>query len=133
LPVGHTHPSSSKHVTNNTWHEPPHLHSIQRFKTSTQEVPIAGISQGNGAGPPIWATVSSPMFDIMRQDGFYALLTGAISHQQCRISGFVFVDDMDLCHSDRAEQAVQQMQNAVNHWDSLLWATGGALVPEKCF
>jgi len=40
---------------------------------------IAGIGQGNGAGPLIWAAVSSPMFEVMRQDGFYALLMGAIS------------------------------------------------------
>jgi len=44
--------------------------------------PIAGIVQGNGAGPAIWAAVSSPMFKIMRQDGFYALKQGAISLQQ---------------------------------------------------
>jgi len=46
------------------------------------EAPIAGIGQGNGAGPAIWAVVSSPMFEIMQQEGFYALIQGAISLQQ---------------------------------------------------
>jgi len=26
---------------------------------------VAGIGQGNGAGPHIWAVVSMPLFDIM--------------------------------------------------------------------
>jgi len=33
-----------------------------------------GIGQGNGTSPSIWAAVSSPMFDIMCQDGFYTLM-----------------------------------------------------------
>jgi len=53
--------------------------STQSASRTTWKTLIAGIGQGNGTGPSIWAAVSSPMFDIMRQDGFYALLTGAIS------------------------------------------------------
>jgi len=55
----------------------------------TWNKPIAGIGQGNGASLSIWATVSSPMFDIMHQDGFYALMRGAISHKEQKILGFV--------------------------------------------
>ncbi len=46
---------------------------------SSWQAPIDGIGQGNGAGPHIWATVSSPMFDIMRLDGFYAHVVTSIS------------------------------------------------------
>jgi len=42
------------------------------------QAPITGIGQGNGAGPHIWAAVSSPMFDIMRLDGFYAHIITSI-------------------------------------------------------
>jgi len=101
----------------------------------TWKMPIASISQGNGAGPPIWAAVSSPMFDIMHQDRFYALLMGEISLQQRRIAGFAFIDDMDLCithKSDSGLHVIEQMQQAVTNWEDLLRATGGALVPEKC-
>jgi len=63
----------------------------------TWDTLIAGIGQGNSTGPPIWAAVSSPMFGIMCQDGFYLLLMGAISWKQCQILGFAFVDDTDLC------------------------------------
>jgi len=41
--------------------------------------PIAGIGQGNGAGPLIWVAVSSPMFNIMRSDSFYAHVISSIS------------------------------------------------------
>jgi len=71
---------------------------------TTWKSPITGIGQGNGAGPSIWVAVSSPMFDIMRQDGFYALLTGAISKLQRKISGFAFVDDTDLCITHESDK-----------------------------
>jgi len=47
---------------------------------ATWQALIAGIGQGNGAGPQIWAAVSSPILDIMQRDGFYAHLIMAISH-----------------------------------------------------
>jgi len=31
-------------------------------------LPTVGIGQGNGAGPQIWAAVSSPLYEIMRAD-----------------------------------------------------------------
>jgi len=95
-----------------------HIHtaygdSKQAASRKNWNKPITGIGLGNGMGPPIWAAVSSPMFDIMQQDGFYALLTGAISCQQRKILGFTFVNDTDLCvthTSDSAQNVVQQMQ-----------------------
>jgi len=129
-----------EHAKHDTWDEPPYPDSIWQFYTSsrqtTWDTPIAGIGQGNGARPSIWAAVSSQMFDIVRQDGFYALLTGAISQLQRKVSGFFFVDDTDLCvthMSNNGKQVVQQMQEAVTQWDGLLWATGEALALEKCF
>jgi len=98
--------------------------------------PIAGIGQGNSASPPIWAAVSSPMFNVMRQDGFYTLLIGAISHQQRKVVDFAFVDDTNLCvthQSNQVEQVVSQKQKAVTYWEGLLQAMGGVLVLEKCF
>jgi len=98
--------------------------------------PIAGIGQGNGAGPQIWAAVSSLLFDILRSDGFFALLIGAISGQCRKLAGFAFVDDMDLIVTavdNQADTVATHMQAAVAKWEELLSITGGALVPEKCF
>jgi hypothetical protein len=33
-------------------------------------VPIHGIGQGNGAGPAIWAVVSSPLLNVLCEQGF---------------------------------------------------------------
>jgi len=110
--------------------------SQQSASHNTWDKPVAGISQGNGAGLPIWAAVSSPMFDVMRQEGFYTLLMGSISHQQQKVAGFAFVDNTNLCithQSNKVEHVVAQMQKAITHWEGLLWVTGGVLVPEKCF
>jgi len=79
--------------------------SQQLANQTTWAAPIAGIRQGNGAGPSIWAAVSSPMFNIMHQDGFYALLQGAISLQQHTIVGFAFINDTDLCITHPTNQA----------------------------
>jgi len=103
---------------------------------ATWQTRIAGIGQGNGAGPQIWAAVSSPMFDLMRQDGFYAHIVAAISRRAKTLVGFAFVDNTDLCiHGPHINsQNVQSaMQHSVDNWEGLLQATGGALIPTKCF
>jgi hypothetical protein len=33
-------------------------------------IPMQRVYQGNGAGPLIWALVSSPLLDIMQEEGF---------------------------------------------------------------
>jgi len=71
--------------------------STQLASHSTWATSIMGIGQGNRAGPPIWAAVSLPMFKIMHQNGFYALLMGTISQQSQKVAGFAFVDDTDWC------------------------------------
>jgi len=98
--------------------------------------PIAGIRQGNGVGPQIWAAISSPQFDILQSEGFFALLIGAISGHSRKLAGFAFVNDTDLIVTDTEQDAMTVatwMQDAVEEWEALLSTTGGALVPEKCF
>jgi len=98
--------------------------------------PIAGIGQGNGVGPQIWAAVSSPLFELLQQQGFFAQIIGSISLHSRKLSSFAFVDDTDLCvthSSNNITQVASHMQRLVSTWEGLLRATGGALVPEKCF
>jgi len=96
---------------------------------------VIGIGQGNGAGPTIWVAISSLLFNIMKADGFLALVICAMTNLKTSIRGFAFVDDMDLCVSGMvtAEQTATHMQQSVTNWEGLLCTTGGALVPEKCF
>jgi len=97
---------------------------------------MAGIGQGIGASPQIWAAVSSPIFDIMQADGFYAHLMAAISAKEKKLVRFAFVDNTDLCIYQLQSMplaAKMKMQQLVDHWEDLLRATGGTLVPTKCF
>jgi len=55
--------------------------SIQNQGQSDWTLPTVGIGQGNGAGPQIWAAVSSPLFEIMQTDGFVATFIYAISKE----------------------------------------------------
>jgi len=96
------------------------------------EQPITGIGQGNSAGPQIWAAVSSPLFELLQQEGFFAYIIGAISLTSQKLSGFAFVDNTDLCvthPSDNVLEVAKHMQGSVFTWEGLLHATGGALVP----
>jgi len=62
--------------------------------------PIAGIGQGNGAGPHIWAVASTPLFQILKKEGFLAQIICAMSKHQSAMASFGFVDDIDLCIMD---------------------------------
>ncbi len=110
--------------------------SMHSANWTTWGSPIMGIGQGNGAKPPIWAVVSSPMFNVLWQEGFYALIIGAISHLQHKSARFAFIDDTNLCvahSSNDATKVTVQMQGLVKLWEGLLTATSGALASERCF
>jgi len=97
---------------------------------------VVGIGQGNGVGPHIWAAVSMPLFNIMRQEGFVASFICTLLHQHKALAGLVFVDDTDLIVNDASnltDMVKSKMQCSFMMWHGLLMATGGNLVPDKCF
>jgi hypothetical protein len=59
-------------------------------------LPMHGICQGSGAGPSIWAVLSSPILTYMRSKGFGLKFISPISSTQVCFSGYAFVDDTDL-------------------------------------
>jgi hypothetical protein len=96
-------------------------------------VPIQGVGQGNGAGPQIWAVVSTPVLNLLRHEGY-----GAYFQKATTISfvGYAFVDDTDLCitgqnPNDTEADVALRMQQALDLWEGHIRATGGAIVPEK--
>jgi len=110
--------------------------SVTSSSRKSWQALIAGIGQGNGARPHIWAAVSSPMLNVMCTDGFYAHMITSISCMSTKLIGFAFVDDTDLCvHGPHimSQNVTIKMQHSVDHWEGLMRATGGALVPTKCF
>jgi len=97
---------------------------------------VADIGHGNGTGPHIWAAVSTPLFNIMQTDGFVAKFICALSQQQKELAGFAFVNNTDLTVNDdrnTTDAVIDKMQKSLSMWHGLLRATGGELVPEKCF
>ncbi len=99
--------------------------------SSTTDMKFHGILQGNGAGPTIWALVSTPLLDRLRvkQCGVAIVL---MDGSKLQIPAFAFVDDVDLIQELQDPGNVSEAQHAINEWADALRATGGALVPEKC-
>ena len=97
---------------------------------------MQGVYQGNGAGPIIWAVVSSPLLQILREDGFGTFFDTSISRKTIRIVGYAFVDDTDLIQTAKDGQSfdevLDEMQKALNLWEGLIKTTGGALAVDKC-
>jgi len=119
--------------------ETPYTDGIQQLKKGQNykdwKAAIAGIGQGNGAGPQIWAAISTVLFKVMREDGFFAKLVCAMSRTELPLSRFSFVDDINLCLTQDPEHDMAipiRMLQAVNHWAGILQASGGVLVPETC-
>jgi Reverse transcriptase (RNA-dependent DNA polymerase) len=91
-----------------------------------------GILQGNGAGPAIWAMVSTPILDRLRVQGFGVTLLSRDPNKDIRIPAFAFVDDTDLVHQLKDNSTIiLETQQCLDLWEEGLRTTGGALVPEK--
>lgn len=100
------------------------------------ESPFQGILQGNQFGPPSWAIVSSPIFDMLRSEGYGIRLCSPLSKTVTHLAGMGFVDDTDTMQNgidsdDTGEDVVRHAQEAMDHWEGGIRATGGALDPNK--
>ena len=107
------------------------------FSADSGEVPVQGIGQGNGAGPAIWAVVSTPIFNAMRQRGYGIFLRSPGSGTEFLFVGYAFVDDTDVVVNDvsvhaTAASVTEKLQTSINFWEEALRASGGALAPAKC-
>jgi hypothetical protein len=94
-----------------------------------------GIGQGNGYGPAIWAIISSPLLQIMRNKGYGTSIHSPITKETLQMAGFSFVDDTDQCEMTMAskswEEQLRDTQSSIELWESLLRTTGGAVEPSK--
>ena len=94
-----------------------------------------GVGQGNGAGPAIWAVISTIFFDTLRENGFGAILTAPFSKVEINLSGYGFLDDTDLIETgldaDDYLDICLKLQSALNLWETCTEVSGGCLVPDK--
>ena len=108
--------------------------------------PPQGVGQGNGAGPAIWAVVSTPVLEMMRKQGHGAVFKMAIKGDDIRLVGFAFVDDSDILqtasHLDGdISELLQQAQQGLDCFVGGMSATGGQVSapsegqvnPKKCW
>ena len=74
---------------------------------------------------------------MYKQLGMGGYLTNPLSQETIHTMGAVFVGDTDLYtggkDSVKSTKLWRQTQTNVNQWNNLLQATGGALIPKKCF
>jgi hypothetical protein len=100
-------------------------------------VSYSGIRQGNGAGPVIWAVVSTPVLKMMKYEGFGFMYKTSIEGKQLHFVGYSFFDDTDIIQPGQPggtfKVLAMCMQAAMDTWEGGLRATGGSLEPEKSF
>ena len=101
-------------------------------------VPFQGCGQGNGAGPPIWISVSSVLITMMESMGYGFEALSALESTLVTAQCFCFVDDTDVIEAGNTvhhsgESICSSVQEAATLWSGGIRATGGAINPEKSF
>jgi hypothetical protein len=94
--------------------------------------------QGNGAGPQIWAAISTVILSTLRNSASGGTFQRPISSEVQQIVGFAFVDDTDLIvcspHDlQTASDITSQMQTLLQFWEGGIIASGGQLEASKTF
>jgi hypothetical protein len=62
-------------------------------------VSYSGVGKGNGAGPKIWAVMSTIVLKMMKDEGFGFMYKTSIEGKQLHFMGYRFVDDTDIIQS----------------------------------
>jgi hypothetical protein len=86
-------------------------------------------------GPAIWAVVSKPFLNILREHGFGLPFIAPVL--RLRFAGFAFIDGTDLLQMLQlyafADCVRLKLQEAVDCWEGALSTTASAIVPEKMY
>jgi hypothetical protein len=90
----------------------------KKFFKQSGEIPLQGVGQGNGAGPQIWALVSTPVLNMLRSQGLGASFVSALSKLQTTLVGFAFLT---------IEEVKSRIQESLIAWEGGIQATGGAI------
>jgi hypothetical protein len=128
------------------------LHTIQHLKhyvrtafgksdsyfeaNKVHPVAIQGIGQGNGAGPQIWAAISTLLLDILRKQQMGGYFISPITQKQLHLVGYAYVDDTDIITTDNEQNYIHttnNIQQCIDTWQGIIHATGGQLEPAKTY
>ena len=98
--------------------------------------PPQGVLQGSTDGPVLWAIVSSPVLEILRELGYETIYKCSISREKVEYMGCLFMDDaVYVLNTERRdeEHTLEKTQEMQDKLQGLMKATGGMVNPEKCF
>jgi hypothetical protein len=103
-----------------------------------RDPPLQGAGQGNGAGPAIWAVISTVIIAAMAAQGHGFNILPAMSCVLVSFACCAFVDDTDVIQSAPStatpgEAVIVEMQIVLDRWGGVPRATGSALGPKKSF
>jgi hypothetical protein len=98
--------------------------------------PPQGLGQGNGAAPTIWALVSTPLLETLREEGHGMIFKCNISKDSFHLVGYAFVDDTTLVNVAPSpdwdtERIMKRSQEALDIYVGGVAATGGTVHPTK--
>lgn len=83
--------------------------------------PKHGNCLGNRAGPAIWAVLSTPILNLVRNEGFGCTFISPIFNGKVHFVGYSFVDDTDLIQTARegkkSEAVAKTLQESINTWE----------------
>jgi hypothetical protein len=84
------------------------------------DVPYSGVGQGNGAGPAIWAVMSTKVLKMMKDEGFGFMYNTIIKGKQLHLVRYSFVDDTDIIQYGQPGEPFQvlatRIQAAMDTW-----------------
>ena len=121
--------------------------------SSTKKVPLNGPGQGNKMGPDLWKYVSTVIMQVLDETNPGLLLTDHKREREASrpIDGFVdnatawaakFLAELlkfarEKYSEEKATELLRQLiaesTELAQHWEQLLWVTGGELEISKCF
>jgi len=114
-----------------------HAHGVSEGYNQHSTVnPWYGAGQGAGDACPRWIVQANSLTMAYNQHAQLWQLTNPAATDSIGQGLDMFVDNTDLCvygPQVQSSNVQMSMQQLVDHWEGLLQATGGTLVPTKCF
>jgi hypothetical protein len=110
----------------------------KRYYQHSEEIEIYGTGQGSTGSPCFWLLISIILFNIMLMIAHGLFFTDPQKVETLKRTMEAFVDDTDVAVNDAetpytAQELAQVLQIDAQHWEKLLFTSGGKLELTKCF
>ena len=102
---------------------------ISERSFSNEDDWILGTLQGSGASPCLWLAITCVLLGVLRQWSPGITFRNPQGTLECNQIGEACVDDTELwltMHDKDITQLATEMQGIAQHWEQLLYTTGGA-------